>query len=100
MTSAGMGRRIDELGRVVLPAEVRRTLGLAAGDELLVRVEGRSIVLTAREASCVFCDSAEATEQVLGRLVCATCLERVRSGRTHRELVDPVARDVERDRDV
>ena len=50
MASAGIGRRIDELGRVVLPAEVRRTLGLAAGDELLVRVEGRSIVLTARRS--------------------------------------------------
>ncbi|HVE94391.1 MAG TPA: AbrB/MazE/SpoVT family DNA-binding domain-containing protein [Acidimicrobiales bacterium] len=100
MTSAGMGRRIDELGRVVLPAEVRRTLGLAAGDELLVRVEGRSIVLTAREASCVFCDSSVATEAVLGRLVCATCVAQIRSGGPDRELVDPVARDVEGDRDV
>jgi AbrB family transcriptional regulator, transcriptional pleiotropic regulator of transition state genes len=74
MTATGMARKVDSLGRVVLPAEMRRMFGIGEGDLVEISVEGNSIVLTKVEARCVFCGDADTLVEFSGRLVCGSCL--------------------------
>ncbi len=55
MKATGIVRRIDELGRVVLPIELRRTMNLSVRDPVEIFIEGESIVLRKFEAACLFC---------------------------------------------
>ena len=57
MKSTGIVRKVDELGRIVLPIELRRTLEIADRDPLEIYVEGSSIVLKKYRPTCIFCDS-------------------------------------------
>ncbi|ALZ61903.1 MULTISPECIES: AbrB/MazE/SpoVT family DNA-binding domain-containing protein [Bacillus cereus group] len=52
MKNTGVSRKVDELGRVVIPVELRRTLGIAEGTALGFHVEGENIVLRKHEKSC------------------------------------------------
>lgn len=58
MKSTGIVRRVDELGRIVLPIELRRTLGIDVKDALEIFVDGNQIVLNKYEPACIFCNSA------------------------------------------
>ena len=78
MKSTGIIRRIDGLGRVVLPIELRRTLDLDIKDPVEIFVEGESIVLRKYEAACIFCGGIKAVTSFRGRLVCADCLRQLR----------------------
>ena len=55
MKSTGIVRKVDELGRIVLPIELRRTLDIAEKDALEIFVEGDNIILHKYHPSCVFC---------------------------------------------
>ena len=55
MKSTGIVRKVDELGRIVLPIELRRTMGIDVKDALEIYVEGDTIMLRKYEPSCVFC---------------------------------------------
>jgi transcriptional pleiotropic regulator of transition state genes len=68
-----MVRKIDDLGRIVVPAETRRLLNIHEGDELEIGVENETIVIKKLEASCVFCGSTEAVVAFKGRGVCGEC---------------------------
>ena len=57
MKSTGIVRKVDELGRIVLPVELRRTMDIAEKDPLEIYVDGNSIVLRKYRPSCIFCDS-------------------------------------------
>ena len=57
MKSTGIVRHIDNLGRITLPIELRKTLDMACGDPLEIYTEGNSIILRKHESSCVFCGS-------------------------------------------
>lgn len=72
-----MVRKIDDLGRVVVPAETRRLFNIHEGDKLAITVENGGIVLRKLEASCVFCDDTEQLENFRGRGVCADCRSRL-----------------------
>lgn len=74
MKSTGIVRKVDELGRVVLPIELRRTLEIAEKDALEIYVDGNSIVLRKYEPSCVFCGDARNVTSFRGKNVCANCL--------------------------
>lgn len=52
MKNTGVARKVDELGRVVIPIELRRTFGIAEGTALGFHVEGENIVLRKQEKSC------------------------------------------------
>lgn len=56
MKNTGVARKVDELGRVVIPVELRRTLGIAEGTALGFHVEGENIVLRKHEKSCLVTD--------------------------------------------
>ncbi|MEI3100380.1 MAG: AbrB/MazE/SpoVT family DNA-binding domain-containing protein [Oscillospiraceae bacterium] len=70
MKSTGIVRKVDELGRIVLPIEMRRTLDIAEKDTLEVYVEGESIILRKYQDACVFCDSVRDLVNYKGRYVC------------------------------
>lgn len=69
-----MARKVDELGRVVLPSEIRKSFGIREGDYLDISVESDRIILAKRQDSCVFCHSSEDLKEFRDRMVCATCL--------------------------
>lgn len=74
MKSTGIIRKVDELGRIVLPIELRRTLDIAERDELEIYMEGDSIVLQKFEPSCVFCASSQGLLSYRGKNICQDCV--------------------------
>lgn len=79
MKSTGIVRKVDELGRIVLPIELRRTLDIAEKDALEIYVEGSAIVLKKYRPTCVFCDSARDISVFKGKNICPRCLRELRS---------------------
>lgn len=79
MKSTGIVRKVDELGRIVLPIEMRRTLDIAEKDTLEIYVEGDSIILRKFQAACVFCDSAKDIINFKGRNVSSECIGKLKN---------------------
>ncbi len=75
MKSTGITRRVDELGRVVIPIELRRTMGIDQKDPLEIYVEGPMIILKKYAPACIFCDNAEDIVQFKGKNVCRKCIQ-------------------------
>ncbi len=78
MKSTGIVRKVDELGRIVLPIELRRTLDISEKDALEIYVEGDRIILHKDHETCIFCDSTRGLTEFKGRKVCADCLNKLR----------------------
>ncbi len=78
MKATGIVRKVDELGRIVLPIELRRTLDIAERDALEIYVEGSSVVLRKYRPTCVFCDSARDIQVFKGKNICSKCLRELR----------------------
>lgn len=75
----GIARKIDDLGRIVIPAETRRLFNIREGDHLYIAVEGGSIVMRKMIDTCTFCgDDADVT-QFKGRGVCGDCRSQLKS---------------------
>ena len=75
MKSTGIVRKVDELGRIVLPIELRRTLDIEEKDSLEIYVDGSSIVLRKYQPACDFCDDATDVVNFRGKIVCQNCLK-------------------------
>ena len=75
MKSTGSVRKVDELGRIVLPIELRRTLDIAEKDSLEIYVDGSSIILKKYQASCIFCDDAKDVVNFKGKNICTNCIK-------------------------
>ncbi|MDD3766607.1 MAG: AbrB/MazE/SpoVT family DNA-binding domain-containing protein [Eubacteriales bacterium] len=73
MKSTGIVRKVDELGRIVLPIELRRTLGIEIKDALEIAVNGQQIILSKYEPACIFCGSASDVKTFKEKKVCAKC---------------------------
>lgn len=73
MKSTGIVRKVDELGRIVLPIELRRTMGIEVKDALEIYVDGDHIVLKKYEPSCVFCGNAKDIIHFKSKNVCSDC---------------------------
>lgn len=78
MKSTGIIRKVDELGRVVLPVELRRTLDIAERDELEIYLDNDRIVLQKFEPSCIFCDSSVGLVSYRGKNICRACIRDMR----------------------
>lgn len=74
MKSTGIIRKVDELGRIVLPIELRRTLDIAEHDEMEIYIENDQVILRKYEHSCVFCSSTQGLVQYKGKFVCNKCV--------------------------
>ena len=73
MTETGIVRKVDDLGRIVIPMELRRTLGINVKDPMSISVEGEKIILAKFEEACVFCGSQAELADFKGRSVCSSC---------------------------
>ena len=77
--ATGLPRRIDHLGRIVVPVEMRRMLEISPGDELEISVQGDSITLSRLRRGCVFCGSDDNLRTVRDKEVCTDCANEVKS---------------------
>lgn len=75
LKSTGIVRKVDELGRIVLPIELRRTLNINEKDSLEIYVEGNQVILKKYEPSCIFCGDASNVTTYCGKNICKSCLE-------------------------
>jgi AbrB family transcriptional regulator, transcriptional pleiotropic regulator of transition state genes len=73
MKSAGLPRRIDHLGRIVIPAELRRLLDINDGDYVQFSAEDGRVVIAKLEERCTFCGATSELSQFQSKLVCAGC---------------------------
>lgn len=74
MKSTGIVRKVDELGRIVLPIELRRTLDIDIKDALEIYVDGAQIILKKYEPACIFCGNAKDVINFKGKNICPDCL--------------------------
>ena len=74
MKSTGIVRKVDELGRIVLPIELRRTLDIEVKDALEIYVEGSQIILQKYEPACVFCGDSKDVIRFKEKNICRKCI--------------------------
>ena len=75
MKSTGIVRRTDDLGRIVIPKELRRNLRIKEGDPLEIFMEGSYIMLRKYEPTCIFCGEAKELSEYKGKKICQSCRE-------------------------
>lgn len=78
MRSIGVVRKVDELGRIVLPIELRRTLDIKEKDSLEIFTEGETVILKKYEPACVFCSNAKDVINFKGKNICKECLKDIK----------------------
>ncbi len=78
MKSTGMVRKVDELGRVVLPAELRKTMDIQVQDSLEIFTEGGRIILQKYQQSCIFCSNVDETVFFADKRICKECLAKLK----------------------
>ena len=74
MKSTGIVRKVDELGRIVIPIEMRRTLGVDSHDPIEMSVDGESIILRKYAPGCVFCGNPKEIIDFQGKRICRDCI--------------------------
>ena len=75
--STGIIRRVDELGRIVIPKEMRRELDIDQKDPIEISIEGSKIVLRKYENKCVFCGAVKPAIRYNEKLLCSKCLKAI-----------------------
>ena len=78
MKSTGIVRKVDELGRIVLPVELRRTLDLAEKDALEIYVDGDAIMMKKYAPACIFCGETKNVSVFCGKNICSKCLQQLK----------------------
>lgn len=77
MKAIGVVRKVDELGRIVIPVELRRNMGIEIKDSMEIYTEDNSIILKKYEPSCIFCGEAKDIIQFNGKNICQHCIEEI-----------------------
>lgn len=77
MKSTGIVRKVDELGRVVIPIELRRNLNIEEKDSLEIYVDETSIILKKYESNCVFCGNTQDLSVFKGKNICGNCMKQL-----------------------
>jgi transcriptional pleiotropic regulator of transition state genes len=75
--STGIVRKIDDLGRMVIPIELRKTMNIDKKDPMEIFVDGDKIILRKYEPACIFCGSADNVIEFEGRTICGSCKEKI-----------------------
>lgn len=78
MKSTGIVRKVDELGRIVLPIELRRTLDISERDTLEIYVDNDTIMLQKYQPACIFCSSSKDIVTFKGKNICSQCVEAIK----------------------
>lgn len=79
MKSTGMVRPIDELGRIVLPKEIRRSFDLSPKDSVEIFTDGDRIILQKYAPACIFCGNADEVVYFNGKRICPECLAKIKN---------------------
>ena len=79
MKSTGIVRKMDTLGRVVIPIELRRTLGIDIKDSIEIFVDKETIILKKYHPACFFCDNANDLVSFQGKSICHECLDKIKT---------------------
>lgn len=74
MKSTGIVRKVDELGRIVLPIELRRTMNIDVRDPMEIFIDGDSIILKKYSPTCIFCGSGDGLMDYKGKKICNHCM--------------------------
>lgn len=77
MKSTGIVRRVDELGRVVIPIELRNKFNISEKDPIEIYVDGSSIILKKYEQNCIFCGNTKKLIDYKGKLICNKCAKQL-----------------------
>jgi transcriptional pleiotropic regulator of transition state genes len=77
MKSTGIVRKVDELGRIVIPIELRRTLNFETKDSLEIYVDEGKIIFKKYQPACIFCNDAADIINFKGKNICPDCLEEI-----------------------
>ncbi len=78
MKATGIARRIDELGRVVIPKELRRNLGIEVRDPVEMYIKGELMFMTKHLPACIFCESTEDVKLYREKLICKACMKNLK----------------------
>lgn len=78
MKSTGIYRRVDELGRIVIPIELRSKLNIKEKDALEIFVDGNSIILKKFEKNCIFCGNTKNLIEFKDKQICPKCLDKIK----------------------
>ena len=78
MKSTGVVRKMDDLGRIVLPIEIRKTLGIKEKDSIEIFIDEDRIILQKYQPACTFCNRADNIVYFSGKRVCADCIEKLK----------------------
>ena len=74
MKSTGIVRNIDELGRIVIPKEIRKKLGIEKNDPVEICVDGETVILSKYRPVCHFCGKSENVREFKGKVICDCCV--------------------------
>ena len=77
MKSTGILRKVDELGRIVIPIELRNKLDIHEKDPLEIFVEGNDIILRKFQPNCIFCGNTKKLINFKDKLICSKCYEQI-----------------------
>lgn len=80
MKATGIVRKVDELGRIVLPVELRRTLDIEEKDALEIFADEETIILKKYEPACIFCGNAKKITNFKGKNICPHCIADISLG--------------------
>lgn len=78
MKSTGVVRKVDELGRIVLPSEIRKILDINPKDAVEFFMDGDRIVIQKYQPSCIFCNNTENVVFFNGKLICSACANKIK----------------------
>lgn len=79
MKSTGIVRRLDELGRIVIPIEIRNKFNISERDPIEIYVDGSNIILSKYESTCIFCGSNKNLIEYKSKNVCNSCLKKLKN---------------------
>lgn len=79
MGTSGIVRRLDELGRIVLPMELRKTLDLKVRDSIEITADKGSIILRKYSPACIFCGKDTKVAEFKGKNLCSKCLQEIKT---------------------
>lgn len=79
MKSTGMVRKVDELGRIVLPAEIRQSMDIQVKDAMEIFTDNDCVILRKYQPSCIFCNNADKIVFFAEKRICSDCLEKLKA---------------------
>ena len=79
MKSTGIVRNVDELGRIVIPKEMRTKMDISSSDPIEIYVEGDRIILQKYQNACMICGSNTDLTVFKGKKICAECISELKA---------------------